>query len=103
MGKDMEIEEKREEEKLILKVTGRLDSATAPEMEEALSEMPENTGELLLDFSELEYISSAGLRVLLNMHKKMEKAEGRMTVTGVNEEVREVFVITGFSEILNME
>lgn len=99
----MEIKERREGGRLILEVKGRLDSVTARQMEEALSQALESAGELLFDFTGLEYISSAGLRVLLNAHKKMESKEGRMAVTGVNEEVNEVFVITGFSEILNME
>ncbi|MDE6951524.1 MAG: STAS domain-containing protein [Lachnospiraceae bacterium] len=99
----MDIEEKYVGEKLILKVKGRLDSVTAPQMEEVVSRILESTEELVVDFAELEYISSAGLRVLLNVHKKMEMKEGRMAVTGAGQEVREVFVITGFSEILHME
>lgn len=99
----MTIEAKRDQEKMVLKVTGRLDTATAPQLEEALGDDLAELRELTLDFTALEYISSAGLRVLLAAHKTMKKQEGVMVVRGANEEVREVFTITGFSEILNVE
>ena len=84
-----------------LHLSGRLDTTTAPELEKAISAIPEDTTELTLDMAEIAYISSAGLRVLLGAQKKMN-ALGSMKVTGVCEEVREVLEITGFAEILTI-
>lgn len=80
---------------------GRLDTMTAPELEKEISELPENVTELTMDFSKLEYISSAGLRVLLAAHKRMA-AKGGMKVANVNEIVQEVLEVTGFSDILTI-
>ncbi|MBO5146629.1 MAG: STAS domain-containing protein [Lachnospiraceae bacterium] len=99
----MTIEARKEQEKLTLKLKGRLDTTTAGQLEEALRDYLDGTGNLVLDFTLLEYISSAGLRVLLAAHKAMKKQEGTMVVKGANEEVREVFTITGFADILNVE
>ncbi len=81
---------------------GRLDTATAPELENALREVLDGVHTLTLDMERLEYISSAGLRVLLSAQKAMNK-QGRMTLTHVNEPIMEIFEITGFSEILTIE
>ncbi len=97
----MEIIKTAEDSKLTVAVKGRLDTTTAPELEEALQAEMEGLKELELDFSELEYISSAGLRVLLATQKKMQ-GQGTMTVTGVNDIVMEVFEVTGFCDILNI-
>ena len=97
----MEIIKTAEDSKLTVAVKGRLDTTTAPELEEALQAALEGVNELELDFTELEYISSAGLRVLLATQKKMQGA-GQMTVTGVNDIVMEVFEVTGFCDILNI-
>lgn len=97
----MEIIKTAEDSKLTVAVKGRLDTTTAPELEEALQAEMEGLTELELDFSELEYISSAGLRVLLATQKKMQ-GQGTMTVTGVNDIVMEVFEVTGFCDILNI-
>lgn len=97
----MEIIKTAEDSKLTVAVKGRLDTTTAPELEEALNAELEGMKELELDFSELEYISSAGLRVLLATQKKMQ-GQGTMTVTGVNDIVMEVFEVTGFCDILNI-
>lgn len=99
----MTIESSREQEKLVLQVKGRLDTTTAPQLEAALGASLADVRELVLDFSALEYISSAGLRVLLATHKAMKKQDGGMVVEGANEEIYEVFTITGFSEILNIK
>lgn len=103
MGKNLAIEKRQEKEKTIVAVKGRLDSNTSPELKEALLEPLENVEEVWIDFTELAYISSAGLRVLLDAHKTMEEKSGKLVVAGANEEVNEVFTITGFSGILNME
>ena len=81
---------------------GRLDTMTAPELEGELKTVLGSTEELVFDFSKLEYISSAGLRVLLAAHKAMS-AKGSMKITHVNEIVSEVFEVTGFSDILTIE
>ncbi len=99
----MIIEIKRKQDKIVLKVCGRLDTSTAPQLEEELEGEMKGRKEVILDFSDLEYISSAGLRVLLSAHKAMKKQNGRLAVQNANEEVREVFVITGFSEIMDLE
>ena len=87
---------------LKIALEGRLDTMTAPELEAELNQSLGSAESLTLDFSKLEYISSAGLRVLLSAHKAMV-SKGGMKVTNVNEIVREVFEVTGFSDILTIE
>ena len=84
-------------------VSGRLDTATAPELESALKDSLAGVSELLLDIHELEYISSAGLRVLLTAQKTMNAQNGTMRVAGANEMIREIFEVTGFIDILTLE
>ena len=81
----------------------RLDTTTAPDLDDKLKALPEETKELILDFKDLEYISSAGLRVLLATQKAMIAKEGTMKVCNVNEMINEIFEVTGFSEILTVE
>ncbi len=81
---------------------GRLDTVTAPELEASLKESMEGAKTLTLDLEKLEYMSSAGLRVLLSAQKQMSK-KGGMTVTNVNETIMEIFEVTGFSDILSIE
>ncbi len=87
---------------LTMEVEGRLDTMTAPELEKALKESLDGMTELVLDFTNLEYVSSAGLRVLLSAQKIMNK-QGRMVIRNVCETVMEVFEVTGFSDILTVE
>lgn len=87
---------------LTLTVEGRLDTMTAPMLEAQLKESADGITELIFDFAELQYISSAGLRVLLAAQKMMNK-QGRMVIRNVCETVTEVFEVTGFSEILTIE
>ena len=87
---------------LTLKVEGRLDTTTAPELEILLSTGLDGVTELIFDFSDLEYLSSAGLRVLLSAQKRMTK-QGSMKLLHVNETVKEVFEITGFADFLTIE
>lgn len=98
----MEIRKSLEEKKLFVEIAGRLDTTTAPELEEALAEGLEEVEELVLDFKELEYISSAGLRVLLALQKKMN-VQGSMVVQNVNSTIMEVFELTGFVDILTIQ
>lgn len=83
-------------------VEGRLDTMTAPELEKELKDVMNDIDELTLDFANLDYISSAGLRVLLSAQKTMSK-KGGMKVVNVNEMVMEVFEVTGFADILTIE
>ena len=87
---------------LTVALEGRLDTVTAPELETELKASLEGVTVLVIDFAELEYISSAGLRVLLSAQKVMNK-QGEMKVTHVNETVMEIFEVTGFSDILTIE
>ena len=98
----MTIEKTTENEKVTLTVSGRLDTTTAPEIEAALDEVLENTKELIFNLENLEYISSAGLRVILKAQKSMI-TKGSMKLTGVNDSIMEVFDITGFLDILTIE
>ena len=87
---------------LTLALEGRLDTMTSPELEKELKESLGGADSLILDFEKLDYISSAGLRVLLSAHKMMT-GKGGMKVKNTNEIVREVFDVTGFADILNIE
>ena len=88
--------------KALFAISGRLDTTTAPELEKELKESLGGVSELTLDFAGLEYISSAGLRVLLAAQKAMNN-RGKMTVKNVNETIMEIFEVTGFSDILTIE
>ena len=87
---------------LTIALEGRLDTMTAPELEAEVNKSLEGVDSLIMDFAKLDYISSAGLRVLLSAHKAMS-GKGGMKVTNVNEIVQEVFEVTGFADILNIE
>ena len=98
----MTIEIKRNGEEIVLEIVGRLDTTTAPSLEKTLNEDMGETKNLILDFKGLEYISSAGLRVLLSAQKKMQQV-GSMKVINVCDDVMEVFEMTGFADILVIE
>jgi len=100
--KGMTITKNTEGASLCIALEGRLDTTTAPELERELAGSLEGVTELTFDFSKLDYISSAGLRVMLSAQKRMNK-QGSMKVTGVNEMVNEIFEVTGFSDILTIE
>ena len=87
---------------LVVRIEGRLDTTTAPQLEESLKASLQDVSRLELNFEKLDYISSAGLRVLLSTQKIMNKRDG-MVVRGANENVMEVFDVTGFSDILTIE
>ena len=86
---------------LTVALEGRLDTITAPELETELKASLDGVSKLTLDFSKLEYISSAGLRVLLSTQKRMN-TQGSMTVTNVNATIMEIFEVTGFNDILTI-
>ena len=98
----LEISKKKENTVLEVALKGRLDTSTSPELEQFLKDNLTGVTELVIDLSGLEYISSAGLRVLLSAHKQMS-TKGGMTIKNINEIVREVFEVTGFTDILNIE
>lgn len=98
----MNVVKKLDGDKFELKVEGRLDTTTAPELDEEIKAAIDDVKELVFDFSALDYISSAGLRVLLSAQKIMNK-QGVMKVTNVNETIMEIFEVTGFSDILTIE
>ncbi len=98
----LQIHKTKENAKTILAPEGRLDTLTAPELESAIDASLEGVQVLVLDFKELEYISSAGLRVLLMAQKKMSK-QGEMKLIHVGETIMEIFEVTGFADILTIE
>ena len=98
----MTIEIKRAAEETIIELVGRLDTTTAPDLDKTINQDIADVKNLVLDIKGLQYISSAGLRVLLGAQKKMQKI-GSMKVTNVCEEIMEVFEMTGFSDILTIE
>ena len=98
----LNINKQAEEGRLCIFLEGRLDTITSPELEAELTESLEGVSELVLDLEQLDYISSAGLRVLLSAQKKMNK-QGTLKVLHVNDTVKEIFNVTGFTDILNIE
>ena len=98
----MMIEKLSTETGITLKIIGRLDTTTAPELEATVDGCIAGLKDFVMDCSELEYVSSAGLRVILKAQKLMN-AQGTMKVMNVNETIMEVFEITGFADILNIE
>ena len=98
----MTIEKKINNDSATLIVSGRLDTQTAPELENELDATLSGLKELTFDMTNLEYVSSAGLRVILKAQKAMN-AQGSMKLTGVNDSIMEVFDITGFLDILTIE
>ncbi len=98
----MTIEKKMNQDTVTLIVSGRLDTQTAPELEKELDAVLSGVKELTFDMTNLEYVSSAGLRVILKAQKAMN-AQGSMKLVGVNDSIMEVFDITGFLDILTIE
>ena len=98
----MTIDKQLNGSELTLTLNGRLDTTTAPELENAIKENIAGITNLVMDFAGLEYLSSAGLRVILSAQKTMNK-QGEMVIRNVNETINEVFEITGFIDILTIE
>ena len=97
----MNFEKSQDGSVLTVSLSGEIDSMNTPELEERLIKEIDGVKELIFDFKELEYISSAGLRVLLTMQKTM-KSQGSMVIKNTNEEVMEIFKVTGFVRLLNL-
>lgn len=97
----MKIDLKKEDKKLTIILEGKLDTNTSPELDSKINEL-DDMEEVVIDMKKLDYISSAGLRVLLSMQKVMNK-QGKMTITNVCDNVMDIFEVTGFSDILDIE
>lgn len=98
----MTINKKADGSELTIAVEGRLDTTTAPELEKELNGCLEGVTNLVFDFAELSYISSAGLRVLLSTQKRMNK-QGPMKIVNANSDIKDIFDVTGFMDILTVE
>ncbi len=98
----MNIVKTQDESKLTIALEGRLDTVTAPQLEGELRTAVNGVTELVFDLSALDYVSSAGLRVLLSAQKVMNK-QGKMIIRNVKPEIMEIFDVTGFTDILNIE
>lgn len=98
----MNITENKNGNQLCLSLEGRLDTTTAPELEKVIKRSLDGVTELTIDMSSLDYLSSAGLRILLGAQKTMNK-QGGMKVTHVNDTIMEIFEVTGFVDILTIE
>ena len=99
----MEIKFNKQDSSLTVTISGNIDTVTAPELDSKLQENISGIKDLVLDFAAVDYISSAGLRVILMTNQLMEDVDGNMTVKNVNEDVRDVFEMTGFDSLLNLE
>lgn len=98
----MNINTQKQDTQLIIQLEGRLDTTSAPELIEELNKSLTGITSLIIDFKDLEYISSAGLRVILVAQQQMSE-QGKMVVKNVNENIMEIFELTGFVEILTIE
>lgn len=98
----MNIEKIYDDKDLTVKVEGRIDTLTSQELEESLNEDIENINSLTLDFKALEYISSAGLRVLISTQKKLKANDAQLTIINVNDTIKEIFRMSGFDKILTI-
>lgn len=99
----MTVNIERDYELVTLGISGRLDATTAPNLEKIVNELPEDTKEIVFDLKRVEYISSAGIRVLLGVYKKMNSIQGTMRVEKADGAVREFFETTGLSQMLEQE
>lgn len=98
----MEIFERKQDDVLVVKVVGRLDSNTYEVFGQKMIEF-NNEKKIIIDFSELDYISSAGLRIILMNAKRMKKSDGQLRLCNIKEFIKEIFDIAGFSTILNID
>ncbi len=98
----LDIKKTTEDDALIYYLTGRLDTTTSPELEDELVNLSDDVKKLVFDFEKLEYISSAGLRILLSAQKKMSQ-QGEMKVINVDKTIMEIFEVTGFTDFLDIE
>ncbi|MDD3588298.1 MAG: STAS domain-containing protein [Thermoguttaceae bacterium] len=99
----MKITMNRTDKQLTASIEGSIDTVTSPDLEKQLTESWDDITDLILDFSKVDYISSAGLRFMITASRHMEDVDGQMTIRHVNDDVKEVFDMTGFDQLLNIE
>lgn len=98
----MEVNVKLEEQKAILTIEGRIDSSTAPELEKRISKIIKNVNDMVLDFEKVEYITSAGLRVILAASKSISE-KGKLLIINTTNIIKEIFDMTGFSSVVDID
>ena len=99
----MEVKFNKQDSSLTVAISGNIDTVTAPELDTKLQENLSGIKDLILDFAAVDYISSAGLRVILMANQQLEDADGTMTIKNANDDVRDVFEMTGFDSLLNLD
>jgi anti-sigma B factor antagonist len=99
----MEVKFNKQDSTLTVTISGNIDTVTAPELDTKLQENLSGIKDLILDFAAVDYISSAGLRVILMANQQLEDADGTMTIKNANDDVRDVFEMTGFDSLLNLD
>lgn len=99
----MEVKFNKQDSTLTIAISGNIDTVTAPELDTKLQENLSGIKDLILDFAAVDYISSAGLRVILMANQQLEDADGTMTIKNANDDVRDVFEMTGFDSLLNLD
>ena len=99
----MEVKFNKQDSTLTVAISGNIDTVTAPELDTKLQENLSGIKDLILDFAAVDYISSAGLRVILIANQQLEDADGTMTIKNANDDVRDVFEMTGFDSLLNLD
>ena len=99
----MEVKFDKQDSTLTVAISGNIDTVTAPELDTKLQENLSGIKDLTLDFAAVDYISSAGLRVILMANQQLEDADGTMTIKNANDDVRDVFEMTGFDSLLNLD
>ena len=99
----MEINEVSQDETIVLSISGEIDGTNVDEFENRVSDAADRTSSLVLDLGNLEYVSSAGLRVFLTLQKKVKQRGDTVIIKNVNEEVMDIFSVTGFVKLLNIE
>jgi anti-sigma B factor antagonist len=99
----MKVKFNKQDSTLTVAISGNIDTVTAPELDTKLQENLSGIKDLILDFAAVDYISSAGLRVILMANQQLEDADGTMTIKNANDDVRDVFEMTGFDSLLNLD
>ncbi len=99
----MEVKFNKQDSTLTVAISGNIDTVTAPELDTKLQENLSGIKDLILDFAAVDYISSAGLRIILMANQQLEDADGTMTIKNANDDVRDVFEMTGFDSLLNLD
>ena len=99
----MEVKFNKQDSTLTVAISGNIDTVTAPELDAKIQENLSGIKDLILDFAAVDYISSAGLRVILMANQQLEDADGTMTIKNANDDVRDVFEMTGFDSLLNLD